>query len=244
MTARGDERIAALKPGETVDVAHYRLTFDGLFNRSGPNYRDLVGHFTVRRTSGDLIGAMEPGRRTFPARASTGPPCWSANAAATSTAASIAAASKRCAAPRRSPRFHPSSGPNGIVSKSGTNSGPNVELKNGGPTEIFSPVKASSASAEPDHQHLRLEVEAHRNSAVGVWVAERKVELAHPARHQRSFGRRHVAARALSCSRCQSRATANQPWAYGSSSSIRIARAAISKPVWRDRSGISAQPLM
>ena len=65
MTARGDERIAALKPGETVDVAHYRLTFDGLFNRSGPNYRDLVGHFTVRRTSGDLIGAMEPGRRTF-----------------------------------------------------------------------------------------------------------------------------------------------------------------------------------
>jgi cytochrome c-type biogenesis protein CcmF len=68
VTAWGSERIAALKPGETIDVAHYRLTFDGLFNRTGPNYRDLVGHFTVRRTSGDLIGAMEPSRRTFPAR--------------------------------------------------------------------------------------------------------------------------------------------------------------------------------
>ena len=39
-----------------------------MFNRPGPNYRDLVGHFTVRRASGELIGAMEPSRRTFPAR--------------------------------------------------------------------------------------------------------------------------------------------------------------------------------
>jgi cytochrome c-type biogenesis protein CcmF len=68
VTAWSSERIAALKPGDTLDVAHYRLTFDGLFNRAGPNYRDLVGHFTVRRASGDLLGAMEPSRRTFPAR--------------------------------------------------------------------------------------------------------------------------------------------------------------------------------
>jgi cytochrome c-type biogenesis protein CcmF len=68
VTAWGGERIAALKPGETIDVAHYRLTFEGLLNRAGSNYRDLVGHFTVRRASGDLLGAMEPSRRTFPAR--------------------------------------------------------------------------------------------------------------------------------------------------------------------------------
>jgi cytochrome c-type biogenesis protein CcmF len=68
VTAWGSERIASLKPGEIVDLAHYRLTFDGLFNRPGPNYRDVVGHFTVRRTSGELVGAMEPSRRTFPAR--------------------------------------------------------------------------------------------------------------------------------------------------------------------------------
>ncbi len=69
VTAFGSEHIAEIKPGETVDIAHYRLTFDGLFNRAGSNYRDVVGHFTVRRLNGELIGAMEPTRRTFPARA-------------------------------------------------------------------------------------------------------------------------------------------------------------------------------
>ncbi len=38
-TVWSSERIAALKPGETIDLAHYRLTFDGLFNRPGPNYQ-------------------------------------------------------------------------------------------------------------------------------------------------------------------------------------------------------------
>jgi cytochrome c-type biogenesis protein CcmF len=68
VTAWGSERIVAVKPGETIDISHYRLTFDGVFNRPGPNYRDVVGHFTVRRMSGDVIGVMEPSRRTFPAR--------------------------------------------------------------------------------------------------------------------------------------------------------------------------------
>ena len=68
VTAWGSERIASLKPGETIDIAHFRLTFDGIFDRLGPNYRDIVGHFTVRRASGELLGAMEPSRRTFPAR--------------------------------------------------------------------------------------------------------------------------------------------------------------------------------
>jgi cytochrome c-type biogenesis protein CcmF len=68
VTAWGSERLAELKPGQSLDIAHYRLTFDGLINRTGPNYRDVVGHFTVFRTNGELIGAMEPSRRTFPAR--------------------------------------------------------------------------------------------------------------------------------------------------------------------------------
>src|SRR5208282_2821178 len=68
VTAWGSERIAAIKPGDTVEIAHYRLTFDGLFERPGANYHELVGHFTVRRASGELLGAMEPSRRTFPAR--------------------------------------------------------------------------------------------------------------------------------------------------------------------------------
>jgi cytochrome c-type biogenesis protein CcmF len=68
VTAWGSERVAALKPGGSIDIAHYRLTFDGVFSRAGPNYRDLVGHFTVRRSNGDWLGAMEPSRRTFPSR--------------------------------------------------------------------------------------------------------------------------------------------------------------------------------
>ena len=68
VTAWGSERLAELNPGQSLDIAHYRLTFDGLINRTGPNYRDVVGHFTVFRSNGELIGAMEPSRRTFPAR--------------------------------------------------------------------------------------------------------------------------------------------------------------------------------
>jgi len=68
VTAWGSERIAEVKPGDTIEVSHYRLTFDGVFNRPGPNYRDMVGHFTVRRSTGEVIGVMEPSRRTFPAR--------------------------------------------------------------------------------------------------------------------------------------------------------------------------------
>ncbi len=68
VTAWGSERIAPLKPGETIDIAHFRLTFDGTFVRPGPNYSDLVGHFIVHRAGGELLGAMEPSRRTFPAR--------------------------------------------------------------------------------------------------------------------------------------------------------------------------------
>ena len=68
VTAWGSERIAELKPGDTIEVSHYRLTFDGVFNRPGPNYRDMVGHFTVRRLSGEVLGVMKPSRRTFPAR--------------------------------------------------------------------------------------------------------------------------------------------------------------------------------
>jgi cytochrome c-type biogenesis protein CcmF len=57
VTAWGAERVVALRPGESVDISHYRLSFDGVFNRSGPNYREVVAHFTVRRSNGDLLGS-------------------------------------------------------------------------------------------------------------------------------------------------------------------------------------------
>ncbi len=68
VTAWGSERIAAIKPGQSLTISHYRVTFDGTFNRAGPNYQDIVGHFTVRRPNGQFVGVLEPSHRTFPAR--------------------------------------------------------------------------------------------------------------------------------------------------------------------------------
>ncbi len=68
VTAWGSERIAEIKPGGSLDIAHYRLTLDGTFDRTGPNYRDVVGRFTVHRLNGEMIGTMEPTRRAFPDR--------------------------------------------------------------------------------------------------------------------------------------------------------------------------------
>ena len=61
------ERIVSLKPGESVSVRGYDLTLDGMVPRPGPNYRELVARFTVRR-DGEVIDVLEPSKRTFPQR--------------------------------------------------------------------------------------------------------------------------------------------------------------------------------
>ena len=66
----GVERIAELKPGQSIALHAYDLTFDALSARTGANYRDLVGHFTVRRGS-EVVGIMEPSKRSFPSRSTT-----------------------------------------------------------------------------------------------------------------------------------------------------------------------------
>ncbi len=63
----GTERIASLRPGETVALSQYALTFDDLLPSEGPNYRELAAHFTVRSAS-QVIGTMEPSKRIFSAR--------------------------------------------------------------------------------------------------------------------------------------------------------------------------------
>ena len=67
VSAWASERIVALKPSQHVSLAGYDLTFDGLAQRNGPNFRELVAHFTVRR-GGVVLGAMEPAKRTFTSR--------------------------------------------------------------------------------------------------------------------------------------------------------------------------------
>jgi cytochrome c-type biogenesis protein CcmF len=66
----GVEQIVAMKPGATVSLRSYDLTFDGMVTRQGPNYRETIAKFTVRQ-GGNVIGAMEPSKRIFPSRQSS-----------------------------------------------------------------------------------------------------------------------------------------------------------------------------
>jgi len=61
------ERIVSLKPGESTSLSGYDLTLEGLVPRPGPNYRELIARFTVRR-DGAVIGTLQPSKRTFPQR--------------------------------------------------------------------------------------------------------------------------------------------------------------------------------
>ena len=66
----GSERIVALKPTQTVSLSGYQLSFDGIVERTGPNYTAQVAKFTVRE-DGVPLGVMEPSKRNFSARATS-----------------------------------------------------------------------------------------------------------------------------------------------------------------------------
>ena len=68
-TQLGAERIAEMNPGQSISIHRYELRFDGISNRNGPNYRETAARFTVRR-NGEVIGVMEPSKRSFPSRGS------------------------------------------------------------------------------------------------------------------------------------------------------------------------------
>jgi cytochrome c-type biogenesis protein CcmF len=66
-TSWNAERIIGAKIGESFDVGGYELTLARVEPRNGPNYRDLVGVFTIRR-GGAEIGTIESSKRLFTAR--------------------------------------------------------------------------------------------------------------------------------------------------------------------------------
>jgi len=70
VSAWASERIVALKSSETVFISGYELSFDGVVQRSGANYRELAARFTVRE-GGVPIGVMEPSKRSFASRSTT-----------------------------------------------------------------------------------------------------------------------------------------------------------------------------
>jgi cytochrome c-type biogenesis protein CcmF len=66
----GAERIASLKPRETVSLRNYDLTFEGVVPRERENYREFVARIAVSR-KGVPLGVLEPAKRVFPARSTT-----------------------------------------------------------------------------------------------------------------------------------------------------------------------------
>src|SRR4051794_5615105 len=68
-TQLGSERIAEMKPGQSVSIRRWDLNFDSVSERQGPNYKEFAAQFTVRRhQNGEVVGMMEPSKRTFPSR--------------------------------------------------------------------------------------------------------------------------------------------------------------------------------
>ncbi|MBV9347680.1 MAG: heme lyase CcmF/NrfE family subunit [Pseudolabrys sp.] len=64
------ERIVSLKPSQAVTLRHYELTFEDVVARQGPNYREQVARFAVRR-DGQVLATLEPSKRSFATRGMT-----------------------------------------------------------------------------------------------------------------------------------------------------------------------------
>jgi cytochrome c-type biogenesis protein CcmF len=60
------EALEVLGPGETMHIAGYDLTLEGVSVRNGPNYQALHATLDVR-SGGKSLGVMSPERRMFPA---------------------------------------------------------------------------------------------------------------------------------------------------------------------------------
>ncbi len=69
-TAWQSEKILTLKPGQSVEIAGYTLTFNGAAPRQGPNYREEVGVFAVTRGGQQVVNLM-PAKRLYDAPATT-----------------------------------------------------------------------------------------------------------------------------------------------------------------------------
>ncbi len=67
----GLEKILAMRPGETVDIASYALRFDGLYPVQGPNYTERRGRFELIDTTGTTTAEITSAKRMFPVRQTT-----------------------------------------------------------------------------------------------------------------------------------------------------------------------------
>src|ERR1700737_4447221 len=66
-TTWNTEYIGSMRPDDVAKVAGYELRLDGLTQRQGPNFRELVATFTVR-LDGERLAVMTPSKRNFTTR--------------------------------------------------------------------------------------------------------------------------------------------------------------------------------
>jgi cytochrome c-type biogenesis protein CcmF len=67
-TTWNSEYIGTMKQGDVAKIAGYELKMDGLTQRQGPNYRELLASFAVS-LDGARLSAMTPSKRNFTTRA-------------------------------------------------------------------------------------------------------------------------------------------------------------------------------
>jgi cytochrome c-type biogenesis protein CcmF len=66
VTAFETEKITTMRIGQTVDLAGYDVTYEGVAPRRGANYQDVVATFTIR-AGGEVIGVKESAKRVYQA---------------------------------------------------------------------------------------------------------------------------------------------------------------------------------
>jgi cytochrome c-type biogenesis protein CcmF len=69
-TTWNSEYIGTMKPDDVARVAGYELKLDGLFQRQGPNFREMIAKFEVS-LDGEKLKDMTPSKRSFTTRGSS-----------------------------------------------------------------------------------------------------------------------------------------------------------------------------
>ena len=69
-TTWNSEYIGTLKPRDVAKVAGYELKLDGVTQRQGPNFREMIAQFTVS-LDGEMLSVMTPSKRNFTTRGSS-----------------------------------------------------------------------------------------------------------------------------------------------------------------------------
>jgi cytochrome c-type biogenesis protein CcmF len=67
-TTWNSEYIGTMYPGDVRPIAGYELTFDGMKQRQGPNFNEVVSTFKVSGEGGKPLAVMTPSKRTFTTR--------------------------------------------------------------------------------------------------------------------------------------------------------------------------------